>query len=426
MASALSPGTIPARGFDWDRVVFPPRRAGEFADLLYGKSLVESKRTAGSVPVYGTNGRCGWHNKGLQLGPGVILGRKGQGPLGVEWCDGPFWVIDTAYFATVNNEVDLKWFYYIVKYVGLNHLKSGEKPGLQRDTFRAQLFPFPPRDVQTEIAHLLSALDAKIASNREVNTRLEALSTELFRSWFVDFDSVTARRDGRMPLGVPAEAVDLFPRHFEESELGPIPQGWRVQRLATLTTTQYGFTASASSRPVGPHLLRITDMNKEPWIDWSTVPYCEMDDALKERYSLRVGDILVSRMADPGKAGIVEESVNAVFASYLVRLETAPSRRYWLYYFLRSDDYRDYADGAQAGTVQANMNAQVIVDARAVIPPEELSLVFNSVVRPLRTQIVANLGESRKIAELRDTLLGPLLSGELKIKAVETVVGSAI
>jgi type I restriction enzyme S subunit len=90
MNKRFPPGTIPARGFDWERVVFPPRKVGEFADLLYGKSLVESQRASGSVPVYGTNGRCGWHNAGLRPGPGVILGRKGQGPLGVEWSDGPF------------------------------------------------------------------------------------------------------------------------------------------------------------------------------------------------------------------------------------------------------------------------------------------------------------------------------------------------
>jgi type I restriction enzyme S subunit len=166
MARKFPLGTIPARGFDWDRVLYPPRRVGDFADLSYGKSLVEGKRKPGSVPVYGTNGPCGWTNEGLKPGPGVILGRKGQGPLGVEWCDGPFWVIDTAYFASVTHDVDLKWFYYIVKYVGLNHLKSGEKPGLQRDTFRAQLFPFPEKDIQAEIALVLSALDAKIACQR--------------------------------------------------------------------------------------------------------------------------------------------------------------------------------------------------------------------------------------------------------------------
>jgi type I restriction enzyme S subunit len=137
----------------------------------------------------------------------------------VEWCDGPFWVIDTAYFASVNPDVDLKSFYYIVKYVGLNHLSSGEKPGLQRDTFRAQLFPFPKKDVQTDIALVLSALDDKIASNRDVNARLEAFSAALFNSWFVDFDPAVAKRDGKVPVALPTEAINFFPSHFEESEV---------------------------------------------------------------------------------------------------------------------------------------------------------------------------------------------------------------
>jgi type I restriction enzyme S subunit len=131
-------------------------------------------------------------------------------------------------------------------------------------------------------------------------------------------------------------------------------------------------------------------------------------------------------MADPGKAGIVEEPVEAVFASYLVRLEAPPFLRYWLYYFLRSDEYRDYAEGAQGGTVQANMNAQVIVAARAVVPPKEMAVAFDSVVRPLRHQIVANVTECRKLVTLRDALLGPLLLGELTIKSAETAVGAVL
>ena len=102
-------GTFP-RGFAsntsfaWSLV-----RADHLVTLNYGKALVEKNQTPGKVPVYGTNGQCGWHNKSLVQGPGVILGRKGMGPLGVEWCETDFWVIDTAYYVTANTpELDLK------------------------------------------------------------------------------------------------------------------------------------------------------------------------------------------------------------------------------------------------------------------------------------------------------------------------------
>lgn len=123
----LPPGAIYPRGFDLEDVGFTPVFVREFANLRYGKALQEGLRRPGCVPVYGTNGRCGWHDTALAKPPGVILGRKGQGHLGVEWCEEPFWVIDTAYFADLDlSQVDPRWFYYITNYVGLDELKTGE------------------------------------------------------------------------------------------------------------------------------------------------------------------------------------------------------------------------------------------------------------------------------------------------------------
>jgi type I restriction enzyme S subunit len=188
-----SGGTL-AHGFEWDEVVFNSRRADSFVRLRYGKALGEPFRRPGNVPVYGTNGPCGTHDTSLANGPGVILGRKGQGHLGVKWETRPFWVIDTAYFAELDqSEAELRWFYYLVNYVGLDDLKTGEKPGLNRDTFGRQIFPFPPLPEQRAIARVLGGLDDKIEVHREQNRVLEAMAAALFRSWFVDFDPVVAK-----------------------------------------------------------------------------------------------------------------------------------------------------------------------------------------------------------------------------------------
>ncbi len=228
--TAEAVGTFP-RGFAtntsfaWSLV-----RADHLVTLNYGKALVEKNRTPGKVPVYGTNGQCGWHNKSLVQGPGVILGRKGMGPLGVEWCETDFWVIDTAYYVTANTpELDLKFFYYLVKYIGLNHLKDGtSNPSLSRDTFYAQLLPFPPIKEQKAITRILSSLDNKIELNQQLNGTLEAIAQAIFKSWFVDFDPVRAKMDGRQPAGMDAATADLFPDSFEESPLGKIPKGWNT------------------------------------------------------------------------------------------------------------------------------------------------------------------------------------------------------
>ncbi len=284
--------------------------------------------------------------------------------------------------------------------------------------------PLPDRSEQEAIACILGALDEKIELNWRVNRTLEAMAKAIFKSWFVDFDPVVAKADGRKPFGMDDETAALFPDSFQDSSLGRNPRGWKVGKVADVCTSQYGYTASASAENIGPHLLRVTDMNKEPWIEWSTVPYCRISEKDLPRYQLSIADILVSRMADPGKAAIVEESVTAVFASYLIRLVTSePNRAYHLFYFLRSSQYLDYAEGATGGTVQANMNANVITAADMVIPPAAVAEAFNEEVRPLRRNIVANLAQSRTLAILRNTLLPKLLSGEVRLMDAERIVG---
>ena len=151
-ACARGPATLPVgtthpRGLPpVESIHWPLVPAREIFKLTYGRALAARDRRPGSVPVYGTNGRCGTHDSALFDGPGVILGRKGQGPLGVEWSGGPYWVIDTAYTLTpLRQNVHLKFAYYLLKFIGLNHLKDGtSNPTLSRETFGAQALPLPP------------------------------------------------------------------------------------------------------------------------------------------------------------------------------------------------------------------------------------------------------------------------------------------
>jgi Type I restriction modification DNA specificity domain. len=165
--------------------------------------------------------------------------------------------------------------------------------------------------------------------------------------------------------GVPAlnqEILDIFPDSFVESELGKIPRGWRVGTLGGVSMkVQYGFTAPAQEAAVGPRFLRIKDINKSAWIDWMTVPYCEIEPKTQEKYQLQPGDIVIARMADPGHAALIEESVDAVFASYLIRFRplNATYDRY-LQYWLRSDIYWSLVRSRQTGSTRANLNAKVL------------------------------------------------------------------
>jgi type I restriction enzyme, S subunit len=248
MAVSLPPGTTAPRGLPpGEQIRWPLIASRDLFELKYGRALVETLRRPGPVAVYGTNGRCGSHDEALFKGPGVILGRKGQGPLGVEWSDDDYWVIDTAYSLTpLRPDVDLKYAYFLIKHIGLNHLKDGtSNPTLSRDSFGAQALPLPPLDQQRAIAHILGTLNDKIELNRRMNETLEAMARSLFKSWFVDFDPVRAKAEGR-DSGLPKPLADLFPARLVDSELGEIPQGWEVARFADTIEIVGGGTPKTS------------------------------------------------------------------------------------------------------------------------------------------------------------------------------------
>ena len=392
----------------------------DFAPFAYGAGLPERERnTSGNVPVYGANGIVGCHDSPLTSGPTVIIGRKGTVGA-VHYSPVPCWPIDTTFFVTGSDPSLVRYRYYVLKSLGLEHMNAHSAvPGLNRDAAHARRIRVPDDNEQRAIAHILGSLDDKIELNRRMNETLEAIAQALFKSWFIDFDPVRAKAEGR-DTGLPPHVAALFPDSFEDSELGQIPEGWQVEKLAELCSTQYGYTASAASQPIGPRYLRVTDINKRNWIEWGDVPYCSIDPIRKNTYALHIGDLVVARMADPGKSAIVEEEVDAVFASYLVRLKTASlAESYYVYGFLKSDPYAEYVTGARSGSVQANMNAKVIVGAALAVPPPTLMQQYLGVVLALRQRLVANSHESDSLAALRDALLPKLLSGEIGIKDAE-------
>ena len=171
----------------------------------------------------------------------------------------------------------------------------------------------------------------------------------------------------------------------------------------------------------------MTDINKQNWIEWDAVPHCVIDGASKSAYALKPGDVVVARMADPGKSAIIDDDVDAVFASYLVRLRTSSlAEAHFVYGFLKSELYTDYAVGAKGGSVQANMNARVIVAATLVVPPLPLMECYLRLVLPIRQRMAANVRESRTLASLRDTLLPKLLSGEIRMPSAESAVAASL
>jgi type I restriction enzyme, S subunit len=276
-----------------------------------------------------------------------------------------------------------------------NHAFSSGVPHINLEILRNFEIALPPLDVQKRIVSILSAYDDLIENNRRRIEILEEMARNIYREWFVHF---------------------RFPGHenvqFVDSPLGPIPQGWEVKRLSNLVTTQYGYTESATDEPVGPKFLRGTDINKTSYIDWESVPYCPISDEKVEKYRLSKGDIVVIRMADPGKVGIVEQDVDAVFASYLIRLRRTSDHLspYYLFYFLTSDRYQDYVTGASTGTTRKSASAKVITDIDFAVPPTRIQESFDEAIRPFRNLITNLMQRNTVLGRTRDLLLSKFIA----------------
>ncbi len=406
-----------ARDTDWKWPMVPARK---IVALNYGRALKADTRSPGKVPVFGTNGQCGWHDAPLAKAPGLILGRKGQGPLGVKWCDKDFWVIDTAYYAsTLTPDLELKYLYHLVKYVGLNHLKDGtSNPTLSRDTFGAQLFPLPPLAEQKSIAAVLGSLDDKIELNRRMNATLEAMARTLFQSWFVDFDPVRAKLDGHKPQGMDAATAALFPSSFQYSYVGHIPNGWSIKPVGEVVDCVGGGTPSTAEP-------KYWDGGMHHWTtpkDFSSLqaPILldtdrKLTDAGIAKISsglLPVGTLLLSSRAPVGYLAIAAMPV-AINQGFIALKCNERASNFFMLNWCQTNMAE--IESRATGTTFAEISKQNFRPIPVVLPPKELMAAFTAKVEPIYAKITANLHQSRTLATLRDTLLPKLLSGEVSV-----------
>jgi type I restriction enzyme S subunit len=418
MASSDNDGGIYPRGFsEGNNWPWPLVKSKEIVALHYGKALRDGDRTQGDIPVYGTNGRCGWHDRPLMRGPGVILGRKGQGPLGVEWCDADFWVIDTAYYVTANDDrIDLRYFYYLVKYIGLNHLKDGtSNPGLSRSTFADLLLPLPPPPIQRRIAQILKEHDSKIELNRKMNETLEAMARALFKSWFVDFDPVRAKAEGRDP-GLRKHIAALFPDSFEDSELGEIPKGWQPKTIGDLATVQGGNTPSTKEPAFwdgGTHFWATPkDLSglSNPVLLGTERKVTDAGLAQISSGLLPAGTVLLSSRAPIGYLAVAEIPV-AVNQGFIAMQPVAGVSNLFLLHW--AEFAHETILSRANGSTFLEISKSSFRPIPAVVPAHAVMDAFDRAVRPMYLRIVSNERESRNLSQTRDCLLPKLISGEL-------------
>ncbi len=286
-------------------------------------------------------------------------------------------------------------------------------PHFKKGDFDKLLLPIPEPEAQEFIGDTYFELSAKIDANRRMNATLEAMARALFQSWFVDFDPVRAKLDGRPPAGLDEPTAALFPAQFQASEVGEIPQGWSVSTVGEISEVVCGKTPpTAVAAYYGDDIpfVTIPDMHGKVF-STSTARKLSVAGANSQpKKTLSSGSICVSCIATPGLVVITSEKsqtnqqINSITPD---RTET-----YFWYWVMKGLGAQISARGS-GGSVLSNLNKSGFEAMKILKPPVTIVRTYHSITAPLFQTILANARESRTLATLRDTLLPKLLSGSI-------------
>ncbi len=287
-------------------------------------------------------------------------------------------------------------------------------PGIGQplSSLKAIRVPLPPLPEQKAIAHILGTLDDKIELNRRMNVTLEAMARALFQSWFVDFDPVRAKLDGRQPAGLDAATAALFPAHFQESTLGELPQGWRIGTLGELVELRTDRVDPTPSKD-DKRYVALEDMPSKS-IDLSNH---QLGSAVNSSITaFRKDDVLFGSMRPYfHKVGLAFFDGITRTTTFVLRPRKDYFRHFALMHFF-SDDVVAHATIASVGTTIPYVKWDSLENYKIPIPPDTLLDAFEKAVSPFIQRIAAQGEESHTLATLRDALLPKLLSGELQVQ----------
>jgi len=296
----------------------------------------------------------------------------------------------------------------------------------------------PSLGVQKEVVGVLRALDDRITLLRETNATLEAIAQALFKSWFVDFDPVRAKMEGRTPEGMDEATAALFPDGFEESELGLVPKAWKATNLARLIkdyegsiqTGPFGSQLHASDYlEAGTPVVMPKDIKNRRATTDSVARIGAADVERLSRHKVLAGDIVFSRRGDVEKhALITKREVGWICGTGCLLLRPGKSwpSSTFLSMTLDAPKARTWLVQHAVGATMPNINTGILGSVPLILPPDALLKEFENVIsvsEELRSQ---NSSTSETLATLRDTLLPRLISGQLRLPEAQAAAEEAL
>jgi type I restriction enzyme S subunit len=291
----------------------------------------------------------------------------------------------------------------VIKHFGPSHI-------------RQMAILLPPKEQQLAIGQLASMLEDQIRLLRETNATLEGIAQAIFKSWFIDFDPVKAKSEGRIPDGIDEATAALFPDSFEGSALGSIPKGWSKSALDRVANYLNGL-ALQKYPPTGNDdlpVIKIAQLRKGDSVGADLAA-----STIKPEYVVQDGDVLFSW------SGSLEVELwcggRGALNQHLFKV-TSTAFPKWFYFLWTRHHLAHFRQvAASKATTMGHIQRAHLSDATVVVPDAEVLDAADQVLGPIIEMIIANSLEAKTLAELRDTLLPRLISGKLKLPELQEV-----
>jgi len=391
----------------------------------------EREQRRGPFSYYGATGVMDYVDDYLFEGLHLLVAEDGsvETPKGkpfLQLVGGQFWVSNHAHVLRGPTDEETRFIYYALSTVAIRPFMTGSvQAKLSQGNLNRIPIPYPSEGpTRRAIAHILGTLDDKIELNRRMNETLETMARAIFKSWFVDFDPVRAKAEGRDP-GLPKPLADLFPDSLENSELGQIPKGWTVGPILDQAGLMSGGTPKTDRAEYWGGDI--------PWASAKDVSQCgESFLVATERRITEQGisesatqlipalcTVVVARGATTGRMVLLGREMAMNQTCYA--LASATESPFALYCQLRREI--DNLVHAAHGSVFDTITTNTFATSRVVLPPRPMLNGFEESVNPLFRRILAGTEASRTLGALRDTLLPKLISGELRVPDAEHIVG---
>lgn len=370
----------------------------KISDLTIMKNGKKRPSGVGQFAVYGGNGVMDYAND-YNAENTIIVGRVGAYCGNVYHCSGKCWVSDNAIAVFANDLIDIKFLFYLMSSLDLHHQHiGGAQPLMTQDIIGGFDVSIPSLETQKKVTSILSLLDSKIELNRRINDNLEQQAQALFKSWFVDFEPF---KDDK----------------FIESELGMIPEGWRVGKAEDFYKINIGKTPPRKEQKWFSHdssnitWVSISDLGAGGYYIFESSEYLTKEAVdnfnvvMVPKYTVLLSfKLTVGRVAIAGKDLTTNEAI--------ARFVTSKVNREYTYLLLKGYNYNLLGSTSSIATA---VNSKIIKEMKIVMPENEVLNRFSSLVKPYFDQIQKKEEENNQLIALRDSILPKLMSGELKI-----------